>query len=200
MEVPDKDKERLKLRVVKPLSKKLNYNHPRAEKALREGDIQGVIDGLNVRQRRFCEEYIVDYNGAAAISRAGYGSKYPNRQAYQLLRNPAIKACIDQLTAERAKYSVVKPEFVTNKIVKTIEKAEKDNNHNAVLRGCELLARSLGMFLERTEISGPDGKAIELKQIRDSAEQVTSAIAGLVEREREGKLSLVSSTGNSRRT
>jgi hypothetical protein len=194
-----KEDEKLKLRVVKP-RKKSGYARPRTQKALDQGDIQGVIDSLSTRQRRFCEEYLLDYNGSRAVQAAGYTSKYPAKHAYQLLRNPAVKACIDQLTIQRASDSVVKPEFVMNKIVKTINKAEQDNNLNAVLRGCELLARATGMFIERQEISGPNGNAIELKQVRDAADAFTSAIAGLVERNGEGSLSLVSNTGSKGRT
>lgn len=193
--MPEEDKKRLKLRVVKPRSKK-GYARPRIEKALNEGDIQKVIDNLNVRQRRFCEEYIISYNAADAVVKAGYRCKYPNRMGYQMLRNPGIRACIDQMTLQRADQSVVKPEYVVNKIVKTIEKAELDNNHNAVLRGCELMARHLGMFIERQEISGPNGNAIELKAVRDAADAFTSAVASLVERAREGNLSLVSDGRN----
>ncbi len=189
------EKSKSRLRLTKPRSKK-GYARPRIEKALAEGDIDEVIDRLNVRQRRFCEEYLIDYNATQALIRAGYVCKYPTRQSYQMLRNPAIRACIDKLTLERASTSVLKPEYVTNKIVKTIEKAETDNNHAAVLRGCELLARHLGMFIERQEISGPNGSAIELKQVKDAADAFTSAIAGLVERGGEGRLSLVPNTGS----
>ena len=181
------EKAKLRLRSVKPRSNK-GYARPRIQKALDKGDIQEVIDALNPQQRRFCEEYITNYNAADAIVKAGYKCKYPNRQGYQMLRNPGIKACIDALTLQRADQSIVKPEYVVNKIVKTIEKAEKDNNHNAVLRGCELMARHLGMFIERTEVSGPNGNAIELKQVRDAADAFTSAIAGLVERHGEGSI------------
>lgn len=182
-----KDKEPLKLRVVKS-RKKGTYARPLLEKALAEGNIQEVIDRLNTRQRRFCEEYVISFNAADADVKAGFKSKYPNKHGYQLLRHPGIRACIDQLTLERAEKSVVKPEYVVNKIVKTIEKAEKDNNHNATLRGCELLARHLGMFIERQEISGPNGDPIQLKQVRDAADAFTRAVAGYVEREREGNV------------
>lgn len=164
---------------------------PSIRRALEAGNIQEVIDNLTVRQRRFVEEYTIDFNGAAAVSRAGYVSKYPNRMAYQLLKNPAIKAAIDQVTLERAHESVIKPEYVINKITRTIEKAEEDNNHNAVLRGCELLARHLGMFVERQEISGPNGDPIAVKQVQDAADAFTSAIANLIDRGREGGTDLL---------
>lgn len=155
---------------------------PKIQAALDAGNIQEVIDNLTVRQRRFVEEYLVDFNGAAAVERAGYNTKYPNRLSHEMLHNPAIKAAIDQLTMDRAKESTLKPEYVINKIQRTIEKADVDSNYNAVLRGCELLARALGMFVERKEISGPNGDAIQYKQVQEAADAFTSAIAGLIER------------------
>lgn len=157
---------------------------PRIEAMIAEGRVQDVIDSLSVRQRRFCEEYLVDFNGTEAVVRAGYETKYPNRMAYQLLKNPAVKACIDQMTLERSRESIIKPEYVIQKVTKTIEKAEQDNNHTAVLRGCELLARHLGMFIERTEISGPNGDAIKYERVQQAADAFTSAIADLIERGR----------------
>jgi phage terminase small subunit len=161
------------------------------QKKLDEGDIQGVIDNLTPRMRLFAEEYLHDFNGSAAVVRAGYNTKYPNRVASQLLDHPGIKAAIDQITLQRASKSVLKPDYVVKKITKTIERAEQDGNHGAVLRGCELLARPLGMFIERTEISGPNGDAIKYKEVKDAADAFTSAISGLIERSGEGEIPLI---------
>lgn len=158
---------------------------PALTAALEAGNVQEVINNLTVKQRRFAEEYLVDFNGSAACLRAGYQTKYPNRTASELLRNPGVRAAIDAVTLQNASKHALKPDYVINKIQKTIEKAEMDNNHNAVLRGCELLARHLGMFIERTEISGPDGDAIKLQKVHEAADAFTSAINGLIERGRE---------------
>lgn len=158
---------------------------PSIQAALDAGNIQEVIDNLTTRQRRFVEEYLVDFNGSAAIVRAGYNTKWPNRLANEMLVHPGIRAAIDQITLERAGDSVIKPDYVFQKITKTIEKAERDDNHSAVLRGCELLARALGMFVERKEISGPNGDAIKYEQVREAADAFTSAIDSLIERGRE---------------
>jgi phage terminase small subunit len=155
---------------------------PRIEQLISEGRFQEVLDGLSEKQRRFCEQYLLDFNGSAAVLRAGYETQYPNRLASQMLKNPAIKLCIDQLTIERADKNTLKPEYVINKVTKTIERAEQDGNHSAVLRGCELLARHLGMFIERQEISGPNGDAIKIKRVQEAADAFTSAIAGLIDR------------------
>lgn len=137
---------------------------PTVQAALDAGDIKGVVENLTHRQRRFVEEYLVDFNGSAAVERAGYGTKHPRRLAHEMLQHPGIRTAIDEFTIARARETTMKPDYVMNKIRKTIEKAEQDNNHNAVLRGCELMARALGMFIERKEISGPDGNAIEIAQ------------------------------------
>ena len=158
---------------------------PRTQAALDAGNVQEVIDSLTLRQRRFVEEYLVDFNGTAAVKRAGYGTKYPGRLAAEMLHHPGIRAAIDAKTLENASESVIKPEYVIKKLHKTIEKAEDDRNHSAVLRGCEILARARGMFVERREISGPDGEAIKYEQVREAADAFTSAINGLIERGRE---------------
>jgi hypothetical protein len=174
-----------KLRAHTTRKKSRDSVKPTVQAALDAGNIQEVINSLTVRQRRFAEEYLVDFDGSAAIVRAGYNTKYPNRLAHEMLQHPGIRAAIDQVTIERAAETTIKPDYVMNKLRRTIEKAESDNNHNAVLRGCEILARALGMFIERKEISGPNGDAIRYQQVQEAADAFTSAINGLIERGRE---------------
>jgi hypothetical protein len=161
---------------------------PKTRALLDAGDIQGVIDRLTVRQRRFVEEYLVDFDGGAAVLRAGYNTSGGNatRLAHEMLQHPAIRAAIDQLTLERSKDLTLKPDYVIQKLYRTVEKAEKEGNHTAVLRGCEILARALGMFIERKEISGINGEAIKYEEVRKAADSFTSAISSLIERNREG--------------
>lgn len=158
---------------------------PKIQAALDAGNIQEVVDNLTVKQRRFVEEYLVDFNGGAAVTRAGYNCKYPARLAYEMLHNPGVRAAIDQLTLERAKESTLKPSYVMDKLKRTLERAEADGNHTAVLRACEILARAMGMFIERREISGPNGDAIKYEKVQEAADAFTSAVAGLIERGRE---------------
>jgi phage terminase small subunit len=159
----------------------------KSQRAIDSGNIQDVIDSLSERQRLFCEEYLVDLNATQAVMRCGYNTKYPNRIAFQLMENPAVRIAIDALRAERSKSSDITKDFVLRGIEKAIALAEKNNNLNALLRGYELLARHLGMFIERTEISGPDGDAIRMEQkIKEDVADFTSTIARLADRKREG--------------
>ncbi|WP_240485282.1 terminase small subunit [Acidovorax temperans] len=53
-----------------------------------------VAPGLDSRQQRFVDEYLVDLNGTQAAIRAGYSAKTAAEQSYDLLRRPQIAAAI----------------------------------------------------------------------------------------------------------
>lgn len=158
----------------------------KAQRAIDEGDVQSVIDSLTHLQRRFVEEMVLDpRSGSEAVLRAGYKTNNARQIAFQLLENPAIRISIDALRAERGKNTDVTKDFVLRKIIKTIESAEEKGNHNAVLRGAELLAKHLGMFIDRTEISGPDGEAIRLQKTEEDAADFTKSIIQMADRKKE---------------
>lgn len=148
--------------------------------AIESGDIQAVMDSLTGQQRLFCEEYLRDMKQGEAAKRAGYSEKTAVKIAYQLMENPAIRITIDALRSERNKHSDITKDYVLQEIVKTVNAAKQDSNHNATLRGLELLAKHLGMFIERTEISGPDGEAIKMEQkVKQDVADFTSRLSRL---------------------
>jgi phage terminase small subunit len=182
----------------------MKYQHPRPNTTraktfkaqVASGDAEGAIERLGERQKAFVQEYFVDFNGAAAVQRAGYTTKHPAKIAYQLLSHPGVKALINKEAIRRQEEILIKPEYVINKVVRTIETAEQSGNHSAVLKGCELLARHLGMFIERTEISGPNGDPIRYEQVKEAADAFTSAIHSLIERAGEDEPIIIIDTGD----
>jgi phage terminase small subunit len=143
--------------------------------------------------RAFAREYVVDFNGSAAAIRAGYSSKYPDRQASTLLKHKGVAAYIDHLSqSKEAAIISIDPDYVISQVTQIISKdGTKDGDK---LRALELLARHLGMFIERTEISGKDGEAIAYKKVEEEVADFTRAIAGLSKRGGAGsaaKLALV---------
>lgn len=50
---------------------------------------------LNPKQRRFCEEYLIDSNGAQAAIRAGYSPRGAKQRAHTLMSNPAVRDYLD---------------------------------------------------------------------------------------------------------
>jgi hypothetical protein len=62
--------------------------------------------------------------------------------------------------------------------MKAMRLAEESGNLTAMLRASELLAKHLGMFIDRQEISGPGGAEIEIKQqkIKEKADDFINLI------------------------
>lgn len=58
---------------------------------------------LTDMQRLFCENYLIDLNATAAAQRAGYSAKTATNKASALMKEPQVKAKIDQLLAARSK-------------------------------------------------------------------------------------------------
>lgn len=52
---------------------------------------------LTDKQRRFCEEYVIDWNGTRAAIAAGYSEKTAYSIANENLNKPELKAYIDEI-------------------------------------------------------------------------------------------------------
>lgn len=151
--------------------------------AIAENDIQRVIKKLTVLQRAFCNEYVVDHRGDLAAARAGYSLKNAKQQAYLLLMNEGVQAYIAHLKQSTAsKIMTIDPDYVIAGITRILSKDDAKDSDK--LRGFELLARHLGMFIERTELTGADGGALEINQraIAEEADVFTAQLRQLQER------------------
>lgn len=68
------------------------------------------------KQKRFCEEYIVDLNGTQAAIRAGYAQNSANEQAARMLAKDSIKAYIQELMAARSKRTEITADRVLQEL------------------------------------------------------------------------------------
>lgn len=152
---------------------------------------------LTDRQRLFVDEYMVDLNATQAVIRSGYKNANPNRLATELLHHPLIKAAIDVEIEKKKERLVLSADYVINKLVDIAEHTEK-GNPQAALRALELLGKNLGLFKERTEISGPDGEAIQYaRKIEQDVADFTGAIARLAKRSGAEGVDEFTNTGTS---
>lgn len=60
---------------------------------------------LTGKQKRFCEEYIFDFNGTRSAIAAGYSENSASETAYENLRKPQIQAYIKELQGDLEKTS-----------------------------------------------------------------------------------------------
>jgi len=73
---------------------------------------------LTQKQKRFCEEYLVDLNATQAAIRAGYSPDTAYSIGAENLKKPEIRARIDKAMAERSKRTGVNAERVLRELAK----------------------------------------------------------------------------------
>ena len=146
-------------------------------------------------QLRFVDEYVKDLDGPRAAERAGYKTKNVYKLARDLIVHPLLKPLIEERLKEKRERMVVEEDYIIQGLMRIARDNEETSPQNAI-RALELLGKHLGLFKERTEISGPDGEAIAYKQqIQEVADDFTSAISRLAERHRTPETSVFADTG-----
>lgn len=105
--------------------------------------------GLSEKQRRFVAEYLVDLNATQAAIRARYSEKTAKQQGARLLTNVDVAEAIGKGQEKKLDKAELKAEEVIETIRETIARCKGEGgefNPHAILKGCELLGRHLGMF------------------------------------------------------
>lgn len=115
---------------------------------------------LTAKQEAFVREYLVDLNATQAAIRAGYKKANANIVASQNLAKPYITERIQELMDKRSRKTEITADFVLETIRDTVAAAQNDNQHQHVLKGCELLGKHLKLFTDKTELTGADGEAL----------------------------------------
>lgn len=125
------------------------------------------------KQKRFCDEYIIDCNATQAAIRAGYSKKTANRIATENLSKLDIKQYIEerleQIRSEKTADAKEVMEYLTAVMrgehteqilrlvgegvqeVDSISVAEKDR-----LKAAELIGKRYGLFKENVDLNGVD--------------------------------------------
>lgn len=130
---------------------------------------------MTAKQRKFCDEYLVDANLTQAAIRAGYSEKTAYSQGQRLLKNVEIKTYIDEQMEKIQKStiasaeevieyltSVMRGESVSTEIViegcgdgiSEAKKVLKEPSEKDRLKAAELLGRRYGLYTDKTQIDG----------------------------------------------
>ena len=110
---------------------------------------------MTERQENFCLEYAKCGNATEAYKAAGYKTNTPGSAwvcASQLLRNPKVKARVEELQAEirSAKMmDIAERREVLANIARDSESTKQD-----VIKAIDTLNKMDGAYLNRTEITG----------------------------------------------
>ena len=76
------------------------------------------MPGLNDKQQKFCEEYLIDLNATQAAIRAGYSSKTARSIGQRLLTNVDIQARIQELQLKRSDRTSIKADRVLQELAR----------------------------------------------------------------------------------
>jgi phage terminase small subunit len=124
------------------------------------------MDHLTEKQRRFCEEYIIDLNATKAAIRAGYSQNTARQISSENLSKPDIQEYLTQLQRERSQRVALDADWVLRRLRENVERAmqatpvlDRNGNDTGVYRyegavanrALELIGRHLGMFNELSE-------------------------------------------------
>lgn len=75
---------------------------------------------LTDKQRRFCLEYLQDMDAKKAAIRAGYSERSAKSIGSENLTKPAVRACIDELMAERESELIASADEVLQYFTRTM--------------------------------------------------------------------------------
>ncbi|MHB9902062.1 terminase small subunit [Clostridium botulinum] len=73
---------------------------------------------LTHKQKKFCDEYLIDLNVTQAAIRSGYSKKYAMAHAYELLDKSKIKEYIDKKMKDREKRTEITQDKVLQELAK----------------------------------------------------------------------------------
>jgi phage terminase small subunit len=144
---------------------------------------------LTAKQLSFVEAYMgeAEFNATKAYEMSEYTCTTKSKATIdktvsELLNHPLIQAEIKRRMAVREAKSEVKAEYLIIKLMQIVE-SEQERNPQAALRAIELAGKSIALWKERQEISGPDGDAIRHEQhIKESAADFTDKLKSLTRR------------------
>lgn len=144
-----------------------------------------MSDGLTAKQRKFVEEYLVDLNATQAAIRAGYSQKTAKSIGQENLTKPDIQAEVQKAMQKASERTEITQDYILTGLKGVAERClqeikpllnmrgqqVKDDEGNLLFvfnasganRAFELLGKHLGMFTDKTELTGPNGGPIETK-------------------------------------
>lgn len=126
---------------------------------------------MKEKQKRFCEEYLVDCNATQAAIRAGYSEKTARAIGQRLLTNVDIKKYIDQQLQKLKNEKIADAQEVLEYLTSVMrgeqkeqvalltgegvqDLVQKDVSAKDRLKSAELIGKRYALFTEKVELQG----------------------------------------------
>ena len=130
---------------------------------------------MTIKQQRFADEYLIDFNATQAAIRAGYAQKTAYSQGQRMLKNVEVKTYIDaqleKLQTEKVANAQEVMEYLTSVLrgnsqaeivvvegegdgFSSAKKIQKAPDEKEKLKAAELLGKRYGIFTDKINIDG----------------------------------------------
>ena len=123
---------------------------------------------LTPKQLRWIDEYLIDFNGAAAAVRAGYSPKSARSIAHENTTKPDIQAVLQARQAAMAQELQITRQGVICGLLDAVEMGRKQQNPSAMVGALREVAKMLGFY-------EPEVKKIEVLTTDQSSKQANFA-------------------------
>lgn len=125
---------------------------------------------LTEKQKRFCEEYLIDLNATQSYLRAGYKAKSNDiacAEGSKLLRNPKVAEYIKELREKQAE----RTEITADKVLEELGTIAFNRNIECIGRdkvnALKLIGLHIGMFTEKVSVTTEDKLPELLNALKD---------------------------------
>ena len=121
---------------------------------------------LTDKQLRWIDEYLIDFNGAAASVRAGYSPKSARSIAQDNLRKHYIQAVLREKQAELAKELKITRQGVIQDLLEAVRMGREQQNPGAMVCALREVSKILGLNVpevKRIEVMSGDQFSMQAK-------------------------------------
>jgi phage terminase small subunit len=118
-------------------------------------------NALTPKQKSFVIEYLSDLNATGAARRAGYSQRTANEQGARLLAKPSVAEAVREAQKARgARLRITQDDVLAGLLREATSSGPGTSQAGRILAWTQL-GRHLGMFRDRTQQIGPDGRPID---------------------------------------
>lgn len=126
--------------------------------------MRNYSSALTSKQLRWIDEYLLDFNGAAAAVRAGYSVKCARSIACELLTKPDIQAVLQARQAALAQELQITRKGVIKGLLEAVDMGRVQQNPSAMVSALSTIGKMLGFY-------APEVKRVELTAHQHGANQ-----------------------------
>lgn len=134
-----------------------------------------IVANMTAKQRRFCDEYLIDLDGTKAAIRAGYSPRTASAIASENLRKPKLQQYIAERMAEKEKQLIADQDEVLRYLTAVLrgeseseivvvvssgdfmteaKRVKKAPDEKERLKAAELLGKRYGLYTDKMDVTG----------------------------------------------